>query len=170
MSTVGDQLRQAREASGLTIRQVADITKMRGDHVQALEEGNYDAFVAPVYIRGFARTYARLLHLDEAAFMAALDEELNRTEKFREHPSLTGANRTALDAVMLRLSRIPWRIAAPAAVILLAVVCGVWIAHTVRERRAQDPLTGLEPARYQPAAPATGGETLPLPSPAGQRR
>ena len=72
---------------------------MRIDHVAALEEGNYDTFVAPVYIRGFVRTYARLLHLDEAAVMTALDAELGQTSKFREPPSLGGgADGGALDA------------------------------------------------------------------------
>ena len=48
MSTVAEQLRQAREARNLTVQQVAEITKIRTDHVRAVEEGNYDVFSAPV--------------------------------------------------------------------------------------------------------------------------
>jgi cytoskeletal protein RodZ len=59
--SVPEQLRQARQAQNLTIQQVAEITKIRSDHIRALEEADYNVFSAPVYIRGFTRTYATLL-------------------------------------------------------------------------------------------------------------
>jgi len=70
MSTVAEQLRQAREAQNLNVQQVAQVTKIRTDHLVALEEGNYNVFSAPVYIRGFVRTYAALLKLDVPQVMA----------------------------------------------------------------------------------------------------
>ena len=84
--TVAEQLHLAREAKSLTIKQVAEITKIRSDHIRALEEGNFNAFSAPVYIRGFVRAYAGLLKLDVPRIMAKLDLELGATEKFREPP------------------------------------------------------------------------------------
>jgi cytoskeletal protein RodZ len=42
MSTVAEQLRQAREAQNLSVYQVAEITKIRTDHIRALDEGNFD--------------------------------------------------------------------------------------------------------------------------------
>src|SRR5215831_10293408 len=109
MSTVAEQLHQAREAQRLTVEQVAEITKIRGDHVRALEEGRFDVFSAPVYIRGFVRTYATLLKLDVPQTMATLDEELGRTEKFSEPPPLTDQPRSPLDFLMLQLSKVDWR-------------------------------------------------------------
>ena len=58
MSTVAEQLRQAREAQKLTVQEAGEITKIRTDHLRALEDGNFDVFSAPVYIRGFVRSYA----------------------------------------------------------------------------------------------------------------
>jgi cytoskeletal protein RodZ len=167
MATVAEQLRRAREAARLGIAQVADITKMRADHVRALEGGNYDAFIAPVYIRGFVRTYVRLLKLDEAAVLAELDRELAQTEKFREHPSLTGVQRTPLDHVMLFLTRIRWRIVLPVAAALAVAATALAIARSLNEQRLRDPLEGIPPARFDPP-PA--GETLPLPNPPAPRR
>lgn len=169
MATVAEQLRQARETAGLTVHQVAESTKMRTDHVRALESGDYDVFVAPVYIRGFVRTYARLLRLDESAVMTTLDEELGRSEKFREHPSLTGQEKSPLDLVMLQLSRINWRIVLPVALVLAVAAISLWIGQTVRNRRVQDPVEGIEPVYYEPKQPVSG-ETLPLPAPPGNRR
>ena len=64
MATVAQHLRVAREAQKLSITQIAEVTKIRTDHIRALEDGNYDIFAAPVYIRGFVRTYATFLKLD----------------------------------------------------------------------------------------------------------
>ena len=75
MATVAEQLRTAREAKNLTVHQIADVTKIRTDHLRALEEGNFDIFVAPVYIKGFVRSYAMLLKLNVPQVMADLDGE-----------------------------------------------------------------------------------------------
>src|SRR4051794_13172396 len=109
MSTVAEKLRQAREAKNLTVHQLAEITKIRTDHIRALEEGNFNVFSAPVYIRGFVRTCATLLKLDVGQTMAALDAELGQTEKFAEPPPLMDQPKGVLDFVMLQLSKVDWR-------------------------------------------------------------
>src|SRR5512137_501501 len=109
MSTVADQLRQAREAKHLTVQQVAELTKIRTDHIRALEEGNFEMFSAPVYIRGFVRACASVVKLDVPQIMAALDAELGQTEKFREPPALSPAPHGPLDFLMLQLSKVNWR-------------------------------------------------------------
>src|SRR6266704_597680 len=120
MPTVAEQLQRAREEQKLSIYQVAEITKIKTDHVRALESGQFDSFSAPVYIRGFVRTYARVLKLDESQVVADLEAELGQTEKFREPPPLTNKPRGALDLLMLKLSRLNWRVAS--AVLGVAVV------------------------------------------------
>jgi cytoskeletal protein RodZ len=168
MSTVAEQLRQGREAQKLTVHQLADITKIRTDHIRALEEGNFNVFSAPVYIRGFVRTCATLLKLDVPRIMASLDAELGRTEKFSEPPPLTAQKRGPLDFLMLQFSRVDWR----RGLIGLGVVAGLIIAASIfftwRHQRQKDPLTGLKPALYQPAR-SNAGETLPVPPPAPRR-
>src|SRR5437870_4035276 len=107
--SVSEQLRQARESQNLSISAVADITKIRGDHIRALEEGNFDVFSAPVYIRGFTRSYATILKLNVPEVMAALDTELRKTDKFSEPPPLSDQPGGFLDFVMLQLSKLDWR-------------------------------------------------------------
>src|SRR5438552_16707417 len=106
MATVAEQLRRAREEQNLNVYQVAEITKIKTDHIRALEAGTYDSFSAPVYIRGFVRTYAKVLKLDETQVVSDLEAELGQTEKFREPPPLTNDPRGALDLLMLKLSRL----------------------------------------------------------------
>ena len=161
MPTVAEQLRQAREAQGLDVHQVAEITKIRTDHIRALEEGDYDQFVAPVYIRGFVRSYARVLKLDEAQLAADLEQELNRTEKFREPPPLTLGPRTPLDFLMLKVSRLNWRVLVAVLVLILVVVLAL-IGFRDRGKKV-DPVKKVGPGMYQ-TKPEQSGETLPVPN------
>lgn len=164
MSTVAEQLQHAREAKNLTIEQVAEITKIRGDHLRALESGNFDVFSAPVYIRGFVRTYSTLLKLDVPQVMSALDGELGRTNKFSEPPPLSDRSRGVLDFLALQLSKIDW-VKAVIVLGILLVFGGIITGVAVwRHQRSKDPLRGLKPGMYQ-SNPRSSGETLPLPPP-----
>lgn len=161
MPTVGEQLRLARETQNLAIHQVADWTKIRGDHLRALEEGNYSIFSAPVYIRGFVRTYATLLKLDAPLILQQLNQELTGAGQIE--PALVQPAHGILDDAMFQFSKYVRRLALPAAVALiigvaLMIVYFGWLRH-----QNKDPLEGLGPGLYQP--PPTS-ETLPLPKPA----
>jgi cytoskeletal protein RodZ len=168
MATVAEQLHLAREGKNLSVNHVAEVTKIRTDHIRALEEGNFDVFSAPVYIRGFVRTYALLLKLDVSQVMAALDSELRKTEKFREPPPLTDQEKGALDFVTLQLSKVNWRVAL--VLLAVAVVLGITFSSISawRRHKSADPLSHLTPGVYKPAQPSSG-ETLPVP-PAQPRR
>ena len=162
MSTVAEQLRQAREAQKLTVQELAEITKIRSDHIRALEEGNFNVFSAPVYIRGFVRTCATLLKLDVPQVMSALESELGQTVKFREPPPLTDQPRTPVDFVMLQLSKVNLRKGAVLLGGLAVVLIVVLVVAVNRHNRRSDPLAGLKPAVYQSS---NSGETLPIPAP-----
>ncbi len=162
MPTVAEQLRASREAQSLTVYQVADATKIKTDHVRALDEGNFDAFSAPVFIRGFVRTYATLLHLDVPAVMADLDRELSGTEKFAEPPPLTKERKGMVDWLTLQLSRINWQIALPLLVIGIAILVAIISYRVWRTAQTRDPLQDLPSGVYQPRN-RSSGNTLPVP-------
>jgi cytoskeletal protein RodZ len=161
MSTVAEQLRQAREAKNLTVQQVVEITKIRTDHLRALEEGNFNVFSAPVYIRGFVRSYSNLLKLDVPQMMAALDAELAQTTKYSEPPPLAERPRGTLDYLMLQLSKVDWRMGLFGVGLVVALVV---VFSVVLSWRHHDPLKGLKPGVYQ-STQHPAGDTLPLPTP-----
>ena len=105
MPTVAEQLRAAREAKKLTVQQVADATKIRTDHVRALDDGNFSVFSAPIYIRGSVKNYATLLKLDVPQIMDVLAAELKGTEKFSEPPPLVEESAKPLDHAMFCFQR-----------------------------------------------------------------
>jgi cytoskeleton protein RodZ len=160
MSTVAEQLSVAREAQKLTVQQVADATKIRADHISALEQGNFGVFSAPVYIRGSVKNYAKLLKLDLPPLMAALEIELEQTEKFSEPPPFTDDPKKPLDYILFLLAKLnlKWALV----VVMLAVIVTVaFVANAVwKHHKKGDPQAKPPPARYEPAS---AGDTLPLP-------
>jgi len=161
MPTVAEQLRQAREAQKISVEKVAEITKFRTDHIRSVEDGNYNCFSAQVYVRGFVRTYAKLLKLDIPQMMSALDAELGKSEKFRDPPPLVERQRTIVDFLTLCLSRVDLKKAAifgGAAVVILIVSLSVM---TARRNKNSNPLKNLPAGVYQ--SKSNSGETLPLP-------
>ncbi len=65
MESVGEFFKQVRETKGLTVDEVASKTRIRTDFVKALEDGNFSKLPDQVFAKGFVRSYARSLGLDE---------------------------------------------------------------------------------------------------------
>jgi len=159
MSTVAEQLRAGREAKNLTVEQVADMTKIRTDHIRALEEGNFNVFSAPIYIRGSVKNYAGALKLDVAEIFTTLDAELKGTEKYNAPPPLGDVKKTFVDDLALLVAKVNWKLGfAGLAVVVLGIIA-VTSFLAWRHHQKSDPLKNLPPAVYQPA---NSGDTLPL--------
>jgi cytoskeletal protein RodZ len=62
--TLGEEFRAAREARGLTLSDVAEQIHIRSVYLAGIESEDWTSIGAPVYVRGFIRTYARFLALD----------------------------------------------------------------------------------------------------------
>jgi cytoskeletal protein RodZ len=73
---VGIKLEEARNRKGISIREVSESTKIRGDYLSAFEANNFDIDLPEVYLRGFVRLYARFLELDQDSILADLAIEL----------------------------------------------------------------------------------------------
>ena len=68
MNEIGDLLRRTREAQGLTLEEISDMTKISVRYLEAIESGDYSVIPAKVYAQGFIRNYANVLGLTGRAF------------------------------------------------------------------------------------------------------
>ena len=73
---IGERLRQAREAKGLSLDEIAGRTRIPVRHLQHIESGDWDALPAITYSVGFVRSYANDLGLDGTALGAELRDQL----------------------------------------------------------------------------------------------
>ncbi|HEY3311113.1 MAG TPA: RodZ domain-containing protein [Anaerolineales bacterium] len=64
MPTIGEQLKQAREARKLAIRHVMQAIHVRTHYLQAMENDDFSSLPSPAQARGFLRMYAEYLGLN----------------------------------------------------------------------------------------------------------
>ncbi len=69
MSSLGEQLKLARESKGISLEYVADTLKISKKYLEALEENSFNVFPAQIYVRGFLSNYAKFLSLDPKAIL-----------------------------------------------------------------------------------------------------
>jgi len=62
--SLGAELRKQREIRGVTLKEIADATKISKRYLEALEQDDLAGLPAPVFTRGFVREYARYLGLN----------------------------------------------------------------------------------------------------------
>ena len=60
----GSWLRHQREARSVSMREIADNSKISLRYLEALEQDRFDVLPAPVFARGFLREYARVVGLN----------------------------------------------------------------------------------------------------------
>ncbi len=79
--TPGAFLAAKRGERGLTLQQAASATHIRPEFLKALEADEPERLPAPVYARGYLRTYARYLGLDEESLVARLHQPVRDPRK-----------------------------------------------------------------------------------------
>jgi len=62
-SSFGTWLRRQREAREISLREIAERTKISMRYLQAMEEDRFEVLPAPVFAKGFLREYARYVGL-----------------------------------------------------------------------------------------------------------
>jgi transcriptional regulator with XRE-family HTH domain len=65
MQSIGERLEDARKKKGISIREAAEATKIRGEYLQKFEGNQFDIGLADIYTRGFLRGYATYLRLPQ---------------------------------------------------------------------------------------------------------
>jgi cytoskeleton protein RodZ len=172
MPALGERFRAAREARGLTLSDVAEHIRIRSVYLAAIEDENWAAIGAPVYIRGFLRTYARFLGLDPEEVVADFNGQASAPSEPVTSPSGSSPKTSYLhdeQAPARALSPLIW-IASLVAVVLIAIVVyneAMLHARQTAALPSNSPL--VSPAASAPALAAAqsstpDGSATPLPS------
>ena len=114
----GDVLRQARTERGISLADVEQDIRINRGYLEALENARFDLLPAPVYARGFMRSYARYLGLDPDEALRAVPRDLPRPAELDPLPGLRRGMPATLPA--LPALNAPIAIGIGAAVLLLA--------------------------------------------------
>ncbi|MBV9719733.1 MAG: helix-turn-helix domain-containing protein [Candidatus Eremiobacteraeota bacterium] len=157
---LGERLRAAREARGLSLSDVAEQIRIRSLYLAAIEEENWNTVGAPVYVRGFLRTYARFLGMDPEEAVAAFNRNQPAYGSPQAGPGRQGAEP---EGSLRRNSLLIW-IAGVVAVLLIAFV--VYNEVTLRRAPVAANVAASPVATTSPSVAAA----TPLPSPTAGAR
>ncbi|GAC1502291.1 MAG: hypothetical protein NVS1B14_07000 [Vulcanimicrobiaceae bacterium] len=155
MPDLGAQFRAAREARGLSLSDVAEHLRIRSVYLGDIEDENWAEIGAPVYIRGFLRTYARFLGLDPEEAVA----QFNKSPAGVKAGEPTGMSRAPQESEARAPSPLLW-VASAVAVILVGVLIYTMLAprHLALIPSASplpsNSAPSATPAAPQPASPA----------------
>ncbi len=85
LASFGEEMRREREIRGISLKEIADLTKISKRFLEAIERNDHRTLPAPVFTRGFIREYARYLGLNceemvnRYNFAAAGDDRIEKS-------------------------------------------------------------------------------------------
>ncbi|MCM3113902.1 DUF4115 domain-containing protein [Neobacillus sp. MER 74] len=106
MTELGNRLKEARLANGLSLDDLQSMTKIQKRYLIGIEEGNYASMPGNFYVRAFIKQYAEALSLDpdeifetyKGEIPASLNDELpQQLSRVKTHKSISESNSKIFD-------------------------------------------------------------------------
>ena len=155
--TAGERLREAREAQGLSLAEIAARTRVPVRHLEAIETDSFATMPSVTYAVGFAKAYARAVGLNEVEIAREVrgqnDLGVRRTEYAQyaiDEPSRTPSLGLAIIAGVI--------------VAALLVAIGLWYGTNLFRGGGTTPSAATDNAEIMPPAPALATVTKPAPT------
>ncbi|MGL6337282.1 cytoskeleton protein RodZ [Aeromonas jandaei] len=134
----GQLLRNAREQLGWTREQVASRIHLRLTLIAAIESDTYDKHTSHTFIRGYLRTYAKLVGIPEETILAAYDKLGLTPPDNIDMQSFS--RRTRQQASDSRLKVVTWLVI----LVLIALSVAWWWQSTTRRSAGDEALAATE--------------------------
>lgn len=79
LKDIGEMLQSRRQEMNISIREVENMTSIRSNYLEAIERGDVNQLISPVYAEGFVKQYATFLGLDGERIVK------NNSDLFKKH-------------------------------------------------------------------------------------
>lgn len=161
MPSFGAKLKLQREQRGVTLEQISETTKIGGRFLRALEDDRFDQLPGGIFNKGFVRSYARCVGIDEDEAVAGYLEATGATPD-KPEPSLP-LPEVRPEPRENQAADLPW---GALAIILLIAALGLAIwGFRSRETEKSQPAPPLQQASSSPTTVPTAVSS-PTPAPA----
>ncbi len=148
----GDMLRQAREQLGYSQIDIANRLRLRQSVINDIESNCFDCEKISTFTRGYVRSYAKYVGLDDVAVVALLDDYGHSKPKAQEMQSFS--RRTNREAHDSRIMGLTWILA-----VIFVGVTAVWWWQNSHLDQDSDP--AVEVAKVEPLTPTTATDVIP---------
>lgn len=158
--TPGRLLAAQREALGMTVHQIAETLNLTRHFIRSLEEDRYDKLPDEVFVRGYIRSYGKLVNLDPAQLLE-LYEEFTTKKQVRKEEAIKRHARRRRDKNQ------PWILVSGIA--FVAVAATLWFLgsrnndNEVADLPALDDMPVFDAPREPQRAAADAGSTFSSP-------
>jgi cytoskeletal protein RodZ len=98
MSSFGEEMRRERELREISLREIAEATKVNIRYLEAMERNEFQHLPGGVFNRGFVRAYAQFIGVDPEAMVNAylLEEQAQGSRQTRStEPLLRGRSQSS---------------------------------------------------------------------------
>lgn len=95
--TLGEKLKKLRTDFRMSLSEISKATRIQVKYLEYIENGQYEKLPADVYVRGFLRSYARHLNMNEQAFIRLYERERNIQDNLGRNVSKKTFNVKNLD-------------------------------------------------------------------------
>lgn len=181
LASFGEELRREREIRGISLKEIADATKISKRFLEAIERNDHKTLPAPVFTRGFVREYARYLGLNAEEmvnrynFGAVGDDRIEQSSHLDrlttpQAPPLPGKKQQTrgIPPAYARVDRNVYIL-----ILIVVALSGVsyWALKHRRESRAAEERLAVEtrvapvPAPAPPVAPPQTASAVAQPGP-----
>lgn len=163
LSSFGEELRREREIRGISLKEIADSTKISKRFLEAIERNDHLALPAPAFTRGFVREYARYVGLNSEEMVSrynvavAADDRIEKPPEIEKYPQTPVRDiapkppkKTGIPSPFARINRSFFAML----FIVAALAAVAWWA--VQQRQERELLTEV------PVAPVTTSAVAPL--------
>jgi cytoskeletal protein RodZ len=135
--SLGSELRKQREIRGVSLKEIADATKISKRYLESLEQDDFASLPAPVFTRGFVREYARYIGLNSEEMASRYSQIIGASPETSSTPVTATASRKGEGLPFIRIDR-NFAVFALLLVVFSAVMW--WLGTTRRsEGRGPDP-------------------------------
>jgi cytoskeleton protein RodZ len=162
VSALGEEFRSAREARSLSLSDVAERLHIRSVYLAAIEDEDWHVIGAPVYVRGFMRTYARFLGLDPEAAVARFAQTVPAGTPAATAPRPAAANQGEKRGLERSSPSLPAILS-----IIVAVLVVAFVGYEFFQYRPGTPVAvPVADGSAAPANSAVAAAGAPTPAPA----
>jgi cytoskeletal protein RodZ len=158
--SLGEELRRAREARGVSLREVSEHTRITMRHLEAIEADDFKQLPGGIFNKSFVKSYARDIRFDERRALE-LYERTARERGFQQEEVATTPQRSRI--YMGDPARSPWVTFALSAVIVGVLILIVYAG--LHYYRRTEGTQGAGPAPT-PTPAAAAAAQAPTPAPA----
>lgn len=91
----GEIFKKKREESGLDIKEISELLKIKRDYLNSIENDLFDKLPVEVYTKGYIRCYAKYLGIDPEPIMQYYSEHLSHPKATTIMPIASSRKRTS---------------------------------------------------------------------------